>query len=503
MVVFSVKSEVSVMSEENKNAEQESTTGESFAELLEQSMSVSDRLRPGQKVKATVIGISGDRVYIALGGKTEGAIALDEFKDETGAFQVKPGDVVEAAFVSVRDGVRELTTKMRGGIPAAKMSTLRGAFDGSLPVMGDVKREVKGGFEISVEGIRAFCPASQMDLRGGKEGGTYVGQSFPFRILELSEDGRNIILSRRAMLEEERQAKQAELRSTLEVGKDMTGKIRSIQKFGAFIDLGGIDGLIPVSELSWNRVDKPEDVLAVGQEVTARIISIDWDKNRLSLSLKALQTDPWAAVAEKYQVGGKAEGTVVRLTAFGAFVNLEPGLDGLIHISNFGTGKRINHPKEVVSVGQAVEVYIIGVDPAERRISLSMQPLQPKREEVPLPAAGTVVNGTVESIMPYGVFLKMESGMTGLIPNAEMGTPFGTDHSHAFPVGTAMQVLVLDVDKKQRKVRLSRKAVFEKAEREELKQYQESVKSEDASSGMGSLGALLKAKMEEKGMKLS
>lgn len=491
------------MSEENKSAEQESKTEESFAELLEQSMSVSDRLKPGQKVKATVIGISGDRVYIALGGKSEGAIALDEFRDETGAVCVKPGDVVEAAFVSVRDGVRELTTKIRGGIPAAKMSTLRAAFDGSLAVTGDVKREVKGGFEVSIEGIRAFCPASQIDLRGGKEGGQYVGQSFPFRILELSEDGRNIILSRRALLDEERKAKQAELKATLEVGKDVTGKIRSIQKFGAFIDLGGIDGLIPVSELSWNRVDKPDDVLAVGQEVTARIISIDWEKNRLSLSLKALQPDPWAAVAAKYAVGGKAEGTVVRLTAFGAFVNLEPGLDGLIHISNFGTGKRINHPKEVVTVGQAVEVYIIGVDPAERRISLSLQPQvkQAKKEDIALPAAGEVLNGTVESIMPYGVFLKLESGVTGLIPNAEMGTPFGTDHSHAFPVGTAIQVLVVDVDKKQRKVRLSRKAVFEKAEREELKQYQDSVKSEDA-SGMGSLGALLKAKMEEKGMKL-
>lgn len=488
------------MSEENKSAEQESNAEESFAELLEQSMSVSDRLKPGQKVKATVIGISGDRVYIALGGKSEGAIALDEFKDESGAVSVKPGDVVEAAFVSVRDGVRELTTKIRGGIPAAKMSTLRGAFDGSLPVTGDVKREVKGGFEVSIEGTRAFCPASQIDLRGGREGGLYVGQSFPFRILELSEDGRNIILSRRALLDEERRAKQEELKATLEVGKDMTGKIRSIQKFGAFIDLGGIDGLIPVSELSWNRVDKPEDVLSVGQEVTARIISIDWDKNRLSLSLKALQPDPWAAVAAKYVVGGKAEGTVVRLTAFGAFVNLEPGLDGLIHISNFGTGKRINHPKEVVSVGQAVEVYIIGVDPAERRISLSMQP-QVRKEEVVLPSAGEVLGGTVESIMPYGVFLKLESGVTGLIPNAEMGTPFGTDHSHAFPVGTTIQVLVLDVDKKQRKVRLSRKAVFEKAEREELKQYQDSVKSEDA-SGMGSLGALLKAKMEEKGFKI-
>jgi small subunit ribosomal protein S1 len=488
-----------MMSEEIGNEEQKPKNEESFAELLEQSMSTSDRLKPGQKVKATVIGISGDRVYIALGGKSEGAIALDEFRDENGTISVKPGDEVEAAFVSVRDGVRELTTKIRG-IPLAKMQAVREAFHNSLAVVGEVKRVVKGGFEVSIDGVRAFCPASQIDLQKGKDGSTYVGQTMEFSILECSEDGRNIILSRRVLLDEERKAKQAALKASLEVGKDVTGKIRSIQKFGAFLDLGGIDGLIPASELSWNRGVKPEEVLTVGQEVTAKIISIDWDKNRVSLSLKALQPDPWTVVAEKYRVGSRVEGTVVRLTDFGAFVSLEPGLDGLIHISNFGTGRRIHHPKEVVTVGQSVEVFVLGIDPAERRISLSLQP-QVKREETALPSVGEIFDGTVESVMPYGVFVKLENGVTGLIPNAELGTPFGTDHSHMFPVGTTMRVEVIDVDSQQRRVRLSRKAVFERAEREELRKYQNAAKSDD-SAEMSTLGALLKAKMQEKGIQL-
>ncbi len=487
------------MTEEIKSADQETKTEESFADLLEKSMGTSERLRPGQKVKATVISISDELVYIALGGKSEGTVSLDEFKDETGAVQVKPGDEIEAVFVSVRDGIRELTTKI-GGIPSIKMNSLRGAHEAGLPIIGDVRREIKGGFEVMIDGVKCFCPFSQIDLRGGREGGIYLGRSFPFRILELSDDGRNIILSRRAVLEEEKQAKIAELKTKLEVGKDVTGTVRSIQKFGAFVDLGGIDGLIPVSELAWGRVDKPEDVLKTGQEVTARILSLDWEQNRLSLSLKALQPDPWVEAAAKYQVGQKTAGTVVRLAAFGAFVNLEPGLDGLIHISNFGTGKRINHPKEVVAVGQSVEVYIIGVESADKRISLSLQP-HVKKADIPLPKIGELVTGIVERVMPYGVFLKMESGRTGLIPNEELGTAFGTDHSAMFPQGDSLQVLVIDVNKNEGKVRLSLKGVQEKAERDEMKSYLAEQKKEDGAD-MGTLGALLKAKMAEKGFKI-
>lgn len=341
-----------------------------------------------------------------------------------------------------------------------------------------------------------LLPVFQIDLRGGREGGIYLGRSFPFKVLEYEDNGKNVIVSRRALLEEEKKAKINLLRETLAVGMEVPVTVGSIQNFGVFVDLGGIDGLIPVSELSWNRSDRPGDLLSPAQQVTAKILSLDWDNNRLTLSLKAMQPDPWADLAEKFPVGGRVSGTVVRLVPFGAFVNLEPGIDGLIHISNFGTGRRINHPREVVEVGQQVEAHISAVDIANKKISLSMQPkLEPKK--IVLPGVGDILDCVVERVMPYGVFLKIKEGLTGLVPNAEMGTPVGTDHKRMFPAGTEMKVAVIDADTDNNKVRLSRKAVLDKEVEEEFNEYKDSVQPA-GSSTFGSLGELLKAKMEER-----
>ena len=471
--------------------------GESFADMFEKSMSYTGRLEPGQKVKARVISISGDLVYIDLGGKSEGVIALSEFNDEKGKLVVHEGDEVEAFFIGVQDGLRKLTTLVRG-YSSVQLNDMQAAHAAGLPVNGEVKREVKGGFEIAVGGVRCFCPLSQIDLSRGREGGVYLGQTFPFKIIEFKEEGRNIVVSRRVLLEQEKQAKIDKLREALEVGMDITVKVSSIQKFGAFVDLGGIDGLIPVSELSWDRIDKTGDVLSAGQEVTARIISLDWDARRLTLSIKAMQPDPWSGLADKYTEGSKISGTIVRLAPFGAFVNVEPGIDGLVHISNLGAGRRINHPKEVVNVGQAVEVYVLSVDKDNRKLSLSMQPKR-EPEKVVYPAVGTLVSGVVEKVMPFGLFLKIEGNVTGLVPNSEMATPAGSDHSRMFPAGTEMQAVVLDVDVDRGRVSLSRKEVLAKKEQDEFKEYKDSVKNDEKpSNGLGSLGELLKAKMEEK-----
>jgi small subunit ribosomal protein S1 len=259
-----------------------------------------------------------------------------------------------------------------------------------------------------------------------------------------------------------------------------------------------MEGLIPISEISWTRTEKPEDVLTLGQEVTVKILSLDWDNNRLTLSLKALQPDPWSLVAEKYPVDGLVTGKIVRLAPFGAFVNLEPGIDGLVHISNLGAGRRINHPKEVVEVGQIVEVYVLSVDAENRKISISMRPkVEPK--VIVLPQVGELIDGVVDKVMPYGIFLRMSNGLNGLVPNSEMGTPAGADHKHMFPSGTEMQVVVVDVDAGSNKVRLSRKAVTEKAAKEEYDQYRTSVTpAEGQSGGLGSLGDIIKAKLQEK-----
>ena len=316
--------------------------------------------------------------------------------------------------------------------------------------------------------------------------------------MEYGEEGKKIVLSRRVLLEQEKEAKVEKLKESLAKGMDVTAEVKSIQKFGVFVDMGGIDGLIPVSEISWDRSVNAGDVLSIGQNITARIISLDWEKNRLALSLKAMQPDPWASAAEKYPVDSRVSGSIVRLSSFGAFVRLEPGIEGLIHISNLGAGRRINHPREVVEAGQWVDVYVLSVDQQNRKISLSMQPkVEPAK--IILPAVGDILDGTVEKVMPYGIFLKMNNGLTGLIPNQEMGTPSGTDHRRMFPPGTAMQVAVIDVDAANNKVRLSRKAVLEKAAQDEFNQYNESVKnSAESSGGLGSLGDILKAKLKEK-----
>jgi small subunit ribosomal protein S1 len=471
--------------------------GESFAKLLEKDSTRNTRLTPGQKVKARVVSISGDLVYIDLGGKSEGVIDLEEFREKDGSVRILAGQEIEAFFLSVQNGIRKLTTLVNG-YSAAGLKSIQGAYEAGLPVNGEVKREVKGGFEVLAGEVRCFCPYSQIDMKSGREGGIYLGQTFPFRVLEFEEEGRNIVLSRRALLEEERQRVIDRLKETLSEGAEIQGRVNSLQKFGAFVDIGGMEGLVPMSELSWNRNEKVENILAVGQTVTVRVLAVDWANNRLTLSLKALQPDPWSLAAEKYTVDGRVNGTIVRLAPFGAFVNLEPGIDGLVHISNLGAGRRINHPREVVEVGQMVEAYILSVDNENRKISLSLQPkVEPKK--IVLPEVGDVIEGVVDKVMPYGIFLRMSNGLNGLVPNSEMGTPAGADHKHMFPSGTEMQVVVLDVDAGSNKVRLSRKAVTEKAAREEYDQYRASVKEAEAQSGgLGSLGDLLKAKMQEK-----
>lgn len=468
---------------------------ESFAAMLDRS-SMGERLSPGQKVRAKVVSVSGDLVYIDLGGKSEGAIDLAEFSGREGAPGIREGDEIDAFFVTVQDGLMKLTTRV-GGYSAASLTSIRDAFEAGIPVNGEVKREIRGGFEVSVGGVRCFCPFSLIDLRGARESGPYTGQTLPFKVLEFEEEGKKVVLSRRALLEQERQEKLEKLKEGLAVGMDLTVSVKSLQKFGVFVDLGGIDGLIPASEISWDRSVNAADLLSMGQNITARILALDWGSNRITLSLKALQPDPWASVAEKYLPDSRVSGSVVRLSPFGAFVRLESGVEGLIHISNLGAGRRIKHPKEVVETGQWVDVYVLSVDRENRKISLSMQP-KVEPEKIVLPAVGEVLEGTVERVMPYGIFLKTNNGITGLIPNAEMGTPPGTEHRRMFPPGTEMQVAVVDVDASSNKVRLSRKSMIEKAAQDEFTEYKESVKSTVSSGRIGSLGDILRARLEEK-----
>jgi small subunit ribosomal protein S1 len=343
---------------------------ESFADLLEQSLSSqSGRLAPGQKVSARVLKVSSEWLLVDTGHKGEGVVDLKEFTDPDGSVTVKEGDTISVYFLSSRQGEMRFTTKIGSG--ASGSAQLEEAWQAGIPVEGAVEKEIKGGFEVKLSGaVRAFCPYSQMSLRRVDNPESIIGTRLSFRITDYSENGRNIIVSRRVLLEEEQARLKEEVRSTISEGMTVPGTVTSLQKFGAFVDIGGIEGLLPISEIGWARVKDVSDVLSVGQQVQVVVKVIDREKDRISLSLKDTLADPWEEVAQKFPEGSFQTGTVSRLAPFGAFVTLSDGLDGLIHISRLGGGKRINHPREVLKEGEPVEVKIESIDRENRRLSL-------------------------------------------------------------------------------------------------------------------------------------
>ena len=352
---------------------------ESFADLFNEKDMSRDRLVPGQKISAVVADITPENIFLDVGGKSEGCLVRKELEDEDGNLSIQVGDTIEAYFLSAARNEMLFTTKIGGG-PASR-AHLEEAYRGGIPLEGFVKKEIKGGFEVTISGsIRAFCPFSQMDIRRLSEPEEYIDQHQLFKIIEYGESGRNIILSRRIILEEERQEKREALQETLQEGMTVQGKITSIRDFGAFVDIGGIEGLLPISEIGWGQIADIHDVLAVEQDVEVVILKLDWENDRFSFSLKQALPDPWTDVNRKFPVGSEQNGTIVRLTKFGAFVNLEAGIDGLIHISKLGGGRRINHPREVVEEGQAVEVKIEDIDADQKRISLALVSNEPDED---------------------------------------------------------------------------------------------------------------------------
>ena len=345
---------------------------ESFADLLEQSLSEqSGMLRPGQKVTARVLKISTEWLFIDTGHKGEGVVDLKEFLDLDGNLTVKEGDTIAAYFLSSSHGEMRFTTRVGGG--ASGSAQLEEAWRAGVPVEGLVEKEIKGGYEVKLAGsARSFCPFSQMALRRVDNPESLIGTRLEFRITDYSENGRNIVVSRRVLLEEEQQKVREESLAAISEGMTVSGTVTSLRDFGAFVDIGGIEGLVPMSELGWSRVKDVRDVLSVGQQVQVVVKAIDWEKERISLSLKDALADPWEQVAEKYPEGSFHSGSVARLTPFGAFVTLSDGVDGLIHISRLGAGKRINHPREVLQEGESVEVKVESFDRANRRISLAL-----------------------------------------------------------------------------------------------------------------------------------
>lgn len=367
---------------DNENREELETEEESFAAMFERSQKDSGHLAPGSKVEATVLKITKDWVFLDTGRKGEGVLDIKELTDADGNVTVKAGDKVAAWFISSRNNEMRFTTKIGSGSGAgAGNAQLEEAHAAGIPVDGVVEKEVKGGFEVKVAGSRAFCPFSQMGLRRVDDSAALIGKHMSFRITEYAENGRNIVLSHRALLEEELQQQKDALKETLKVGDRVKGTVTSLRDFGAFISVGCIDGLLPISEVAWARVNDVSEVLTVGQEVEVIVKGIDWEKDRISFSLKDTLADPWEKAASAFPEGSYQNGKVARLTPFGAFVTLASGVDGLIHISKLGGGKRIQHPKEVLAEGQDVEVKVEGVDREQKRISLSLASISRAEQE--------------------------------------------------------------------------------------------------------------------------
>lgn len=346
---------------------------DNFAAMLERSLLDATPLKPGEKIEAKVLQIGAEWLFLDVGQKGEGVLDVKELLDADGQPTVAVGALLNVYFLGRSADELRFTTRI-GGRSGAGTAHLEEAWRSGIPVEGRLEKEVKGGYEVKLPGgVRAFCPFSQLGRGRQDSGESLLGQSVPFRITQFGEQGRNIVVSRRELMEEERRQQQAALRETLREGDVVRGTVTAIRDFGAFVDIGGVEGLLPISEIAWGRVGSVEDVLQVGQELELAVKSCDWEKERFSFSLRDTLADPWQQkVGTLYREGSTLTGTVVRLAQFGAFVALDEGIDGLLPIGKLGGGKRLRHPQDVLQVGQQLLVTIESIDRPQRRIALGL-----------------------------------------------------------------------------------------------------------------------------------
>ena len=464
-----------------------SESEEDFAAMFAQH-EARRALEIGQMVKGRVIQISDEHVFVDVGGKGEAWIDRGELTDDEGRLKVKVGDEVEATVVAAGDEIR-LSHRLRQGAQARE--ALAVAAQTGVPVEGKVAGVIKGGYEVTVGGLRAFCPFSQMELRRVESEQEYVGRVLEFRVTKYA--GRNLVLSRRALLEEQGAKAAEETRKKILPDAVLPGTVVSLADFGAFVDLGGVQGLVPMSELSHARVERASDRLRVGEAVTVKVLRIDDAKGRVTLSLKALEGDPWAAVPGRLRERQVVRGRAVRATEFGVFVELLPGVDGLLHASEIPR-HRSAALREAVAAGAEIAVMIVNVDTAKRRIALALAPEGAAigEEMASTVAVGAVLTGTVDRVEPFGVIVRLGPGQTGLVPSAELGTSRGADHRRMFPAGSEMKVLVLAIEEGGRRIRLSREKALAHEEHAETQAY---IKDTAKKGGFGmTLGDFLKEK---------
>jgi small subunit ribosomal protein S1 len=437
---------------EEMDNEEEMDMEQSFESMFEDSM---QELNVGDVVLGTVVQVTDDHVVVDVGYKSEGVIPLAEFKDEEGKIDVKVGDEVDVLF--------ERRENDSGQIGLSKEKADRQKIWGSLEegavVEGRIVGRIKGGLTVDI-GINAFLPGSQVDLRPVRNLEKLLGATFDFKIIKLNKRRGNIVLSRRVLLEEQRENMRSDTLETLTEGQVVEGIVKNLTDYGSFIDLGGIDGLLHITDMSWGRVNHPSDVLSVGEKINVKILKYDRERERVSLGLKQITPDPWLEVESTYPVGAKVKGKVVSLTDYGAFIELEDGVEGLIHVSEMSWTKRIKHPNKLLTVGDEVETLVLALDIPNRRISLGLKQIEPNPWEVigekfPI---GTIIEGQVKNITDFGVFVGVDEGIDGLVHISDLSWTKRVKHpSELFKKGDTVKAVVLNIDRENERFSLGLK----------------------------------------------
>ncbi len=416
-----------------------------FEALFEESLRT---VKPGGVVKGRVVGVTSTHVLIDVGYKSEGQIPIHEFTDREGNVTVKVDDDVDVYFDSSESEGGGIVLSRQRAENLKIWEDLEKAFNEGLGVEGQIVGKVKGGFKVDV-GVPGFLPGSHVDIRPNRNLDRFVGTKDRFAILKFNRARGNVVVSRRALLEQERDSLKQEILKVLEEGVILEGTVKNITGYGAFVDLGGIDGILHISDMSWGRINHPSEIVQVGEKVKVVVLKFDAEKERISLGMKQLNPDPWHTVAEKYPVGSRVQGKVISLMDYGAFVELESGIEGLIHISEMSWTRKVAHPSKILAVGQQVEVVVLNVDPGHRRISLGLKqimanPWEAAKEQYPV---GTVVSGPVRNITDFGIFVGIEEGIDGLVHISDLHWTKKIKHpSELYKKGDIVEAKVLGVN---------------------------------------------------------
>jgi small subunit ribosomal protein S1 len=434
---------------------------ESFAELFEESLKSSE-MRPGSIVKGSVVEVGNDYVIVNAGLKSEGAIPVEQFFNESGELDVKVGDEVDVALDAVEDGFGETRLSREKAKRAEAWIRLEKAHEASETVMGQIIDKVKGGFTVDVGDIRAFLPGSLVDVRPVRDTTYLEGKDLEFKVIKLDRKRNNVVVSRRAVVETENSEERDALLESLQEGQMVKGIVKNLTDYGAFVDLGGVDGLLHITDMAWKRVKHPSEIVNVGEEIDVKVLKFDRERNRVSLGLKQTGEDPWADIARRYPVGHRLFGKVTNLADYGAFVELEEGVEGLVHVSEMDWTNKNIHPSKVVQLGDEVEVMVLEIDEERRRISLGMKQCQenPWDEFSQKYKKNDKVTGAIKSITDFGIFVGLDGGIDGLVHLSDISwNETGEDAVRRFKKGQEVEAVVLSVDPERERISLGIKQI--------------------------------------------